>query len=77
MRHTYATPRLSNGDSLAEVSREMEHSSSGITYRTYYLDADSMDYKWLPKEGEPHRHRCTERRAAIRKLSAARKEKRT
>jgi integrase len=42
MRHTYATLRLSNGDSLAEVSKEMGHSSSDITYRTYY--------KWLPKE---------------------------
>lgn len=42
IRHTYATLRLSNGDSLAEVSKEMGHSSSDITYRTYY--------KWLPKE---------------------------
>jgi integrase len=42
MRHTYATLRLSNGDSLAEVSKEMGHGSSEITYRTYY--------KWLPKE---------------------------
>jgi integrase len=42
MRHTYATLRLSKGDSLAEVSKEMGHSSSDITYRTYY--------KWLPKE---------------------------
>lgn len=42
MRHTYATLRLSKGDSLAEVSKEMGHSSSDITYKTYY--------KWLPKE---------------------------
>ncbi len=42
MRHTYATLRLSKGDSLAEVSKEMGHSSSDITYRTYY--------KWLPRE---------------------------
>lgn len=42
MRHTYATLRLSKGDSLAEVSKEMGHGSTGITYRTYY--------KWLPKE---------------------------
>lgn len=42
MRHTYATLRLSKGDSLAEVSKEMGHSSSDITYRTYY--------KWLPSE---------------------------
>lgn len=42
MRHTYATLRLSKGDSLAEVSKEMGHSTAEITYRTYY--------KWLPKE---------------------------
>jgi integrase len=42
MRHTYATLRLSKGDSLAEVSKEMGHSSSDITYKTYY--------KWLPRE---------------------------
>ncbi|MFH0812411.1 MAG: tyrosine-type recombinase/integrase [Pseudomonadota bacterium] len=42
MRHTYATLRLSNGDSLAEVSKEMGHGNTDITYRTYY--------KWMPKE---------------------------
>jgi integrase len=42
MRHTYATLRLSKGDSLAEVSKEMGHGSTEITFRTYY--------KWLPKE---------------------------
>jgi len=42
MRHTYATLRLSKGDSLAEVSKEMGHSTPEITFRTYY--------KWLPKE---------------------------
>ena len=42
MRHTYATLRLSKGDSLAEVSKEMGHSSSDITYKTYYT--------WLPRE---------------------------
>jgi len=42
LRHTYATLRLSKGDSLAEVSKEMGHSSAEITYKTYY--------KWLPKE---------------------------
>jgi integrase len=42
MRHTYATLRLSKGDSLAEVSKEMGHSTTEITYRTYY--------KWLPRE---------------------------
>ena len=41
MRHTYATLRLSKGDSLAEVSKEMGHGSPDITYRT--------DYKWMPK----------------------------
>ncbi len=42
MRHTYATLRLSNGDSLAEVSKEMGHSTVTITYQTYY--------KWIPSE---------------------------
>lgn len=42
MRHTYATLRLSKGDSLAEVSKEMGHGSPEITFRTYY--------KWIPKE---------------------------
>ena len=42
MRHTYATLRLSKGDSLAEVSKEMGHATAEITYRTYY--------KWLPNE---------------------------
>ena len=41
MRHTYATLRLSMGDSLAEVSKEMGHATPDITYRTYY--------KWIPK----------------------------
>ncbi|MFC1816826.1 tyrosine-type recombinase/integrase [Thermodesulfobacteriota bacterium] len=36
MRHTYATLRLSKGDSLAEVSKEMGHGSPEITFRTYY-----------------------------------------
>jgi len=42
MRHSYATLRLSKGDSLAEVSKEMGHATAEITYRTYY--------KWLPNE---------------------------
>ena len=42
MRHTYATLRLSNGDPLAEVSKEMGHSSAEVTFKTYY--------KWLPRE---------------------------
>ena len=42
MRHTYATLRSSKGDSLAEVSKEMGHSSAEITYKTYY--------RWMPKE---------------------------
>jgi integrase len=42
MRHTYATLRLSNGDSLAEVSKEMGHSSAEISYKTYY--------RWMPKK---------------------------
>jgi integrase len=46
MRHTYATLRLSKGDSLAEVSKEMGHSTPDITYRVYY--------KWLPKESRSH-----------------------
>ena len=41
MRHTYAPLRLSKGDSLAEVSKEMGHAATDITYRTHY--------KWLPK----------------------------
>jgi len=42
MRHSYATLRLSNGDSLTEVSKEMGHSSTNVTYKVYY--------KWLPSE---------------------------
>lgn len=42
MRHTYATLRLSKGDNLAEVAKEMGHSTPQITYQTYY--------KWLPTE---------------------------
>lgn len=42
MRHTYATLRLSKGDPLAEVAKEMGHSSAQITFQTYY--------KWLPCE---------------------------
>ena len=42
MRHTYATLRLSKGDSLAEVSKKMGHGNTDLTYKTYY--------KWLPKE---------------------------
>lgn len=42
MRHTYATLRLSKGDSLAEVSKELGHASADITYKTYYT--------WMPTE---------------------------
>jgi integrase len=42
MRHSYATLRLSKGDSIAEVSKEMGHGTTEITFRTYY--------KWMPKE---------------------------
>lgn len=42
MRHSYATLRLSSGHSLAEVSKELGHSSGDITYKTYY--------KFLPQE---------------------------
>ena len=42
MRHTYATLRLSAGHPIAEVSKEMGHSTPSITYRTYY--------EFLPKE---------------------------
>lgn len=42
MRHSYATLRLSKGDSLAEVSKEMGHKSTKLTFDTYF--------KWLPKE---------------------------
>ena len=42
MRHTYATLRLSAGHLIAEVSKEMGHSSMQITYSTYY--------KWMPQE---------------------------
>jgi integrase len=42
LRHTYATLRLSLGHPLAEVSKEMGHSTTRLTYETYY--------KWLPSE---------------------------
>lgn len=42
LRHTYATLRLSMGHPLPEVSKEMEHSTTRLTYETYY--------KWLPSE---------------------------
>jgi hypothetical protein len=41
LAHTW----LSKGDSLAEGSKEMRHSTTDITYRTYY--------KWLPKDSRP------------------------
>ena len=44
LRHTYATLRLSKGDSLAETSKEMGHSDSSVTFKTYY--------KWLPHESK-------------------------
>lgn len=42
MRHTYATLRLSMGHPLPEVSKEMGHSTTRLTYETYF--------KWLPSE---------------------------
>jgi integrase len=35
MRHTYVTLRLSKGDPLAEVAKEMGHSSAQITFQIY------------------------------------------
>jgi integrase len=68
MSHTYATLRLSKGDSLAEVSQEMEHSTTDITYRTYYT--------WLPKESRSNIDELdgiTPADATIRYLSATSK----
>jgi integrase len=62
MRHTYATLRLSKGDSLAEVSKEMGHASTDITYRTYY--------KWLPKESRSNIDELDDIDANICNLSA-------
>lgn len=42
LRHTYATLRLAIGHPLAEVSKEMGHSTTKVTYTTYY--------KWMPSE---------------------------
>lgn len=42
MRHTFATMRLSNGDPLAHVSKELGHSTPTLTFRSYY--------KWMPSE---------------------------
>jgi len=42
LRHTYVCLRLSKGDSLAEVSKELGHSEIGVTFRVYY--------KWLSQE---------------------------
>ncbi len=42
LRHTYATLRLMKGDPLAEVAKEMGHSTPRITFETYF--------KWLPSE---------------------------
>ncbi|SPD73584.1 hypothetical protein PITCH_A190160 [uncultured Desulfobacterium sp.] len=66
MRHSYATLRLSKGDSLAEVSKEMGHGSTDITYRTYY--------KWLPKESRSDINELDgewKNNASIRTLSAS------
>jgi integrase len=63
MRHTYATLRLSKGDSLAEVSKEMGHASTDITYRTYY--------KWLPRESRSNIDELDGIDASIRTLSAS------
>jgi integrase len=68
MRHTYATLRLSKGDSLAEVSKEMGHATTEITYRTYY--------KWLPKESRSDIDALdTQPDATTRNLSATRNKK--
>jgi hypothetical protein len=42
LRHTYAKLRLSMGHPLPEVSKEMGHSTTRLTYETYC--------KWLPSE---------------------------
>ncbi len=52
-RHTYATLRLLAGHPLAEVAKEMGHSSSNITYQTYFnfipdastTDIDELDVR--------------------------------
>jgi integrase len=68
MRHTYVTLRLSKGDSLAEVSKEMGHASTDITYRTYY--------KWLPKESRSDIDELDGTDVTKRNLSATRNEER-
>lgn len=42
MRRTYAALRLSKGDPLAEVAKEMGRSSTQVTFKT--------SYRWLPEE---------------------------
>ena len=44
MRHTYATLRLSSGDPIAEVSKELGHSKPETTFRVYF--------EWMPKESK-------------------------
>jgi integrase len=65
MRHTYATLRLSKGDSLAEVSKEMGHGSTNITYKTYYKflpnesssDINELDGVWKTGRNNPQPRR--------------------
>ena len=44
MRHTYATLRLSSGDPIAEVSKELGHSKPETTFKIYF--------EWMPKESK-------------------------
>ena len=44
LRHTYATLRISKGDNIADVSKQLGHHSINITVDTYY--------HWIPGIGK-------------------------
>ena len=56
LRHTYATLRISKGDNIADVSKQLGHSSVKITLDTYYhwipggkkSEVDELDFTRAP-----------------------------
>ncbi len=62
MRHTYATIRISKGDNIADVSKQLGHSSVQITTDVYY--------HWMPGKNKAEVHELDSLGAPERTLYA-------
>lgn len=66
LRHTYATLRISKGDNIADVSKQLGHHAINITVDTYY--------HWMPGSKKPEVDQLDSETAPGCTLSAPKEE---